>query len=412
MKHKMKAVIGLLLAGSLILSGCGAKTPAAPEAPAAFKDWAAVEAAGKGKTVTILMWGGNDMINTYMDTGIAAQLKEKYDITLVRVPMNPPEYLNKLMNEKSAGQQNGSADLLWINAENFRTARQGGLLWGPFDQLLPTMNAVYDGKAGDLTADTGIPIEGMEAIWGRAQLVITTDSARVPEAPKSYQELLAWAKAHPGRFTYPKLPDDFVGSAFVRGALYELTGNTDFSGDMTEAEFKAAAAPVIAYFNELKPYLWREGTAYPASQAQQDELFRNGEVDFTLGFELGKTAGLAASGSYPATAYGYVLETGTIGNAHYLAVPFNAPEKAAALLVVDLLQSPENQLEKFKPAVWGDMPAFDASKLTEEQKEELKEIEAEVFPTPLEELYKRRLPELSAQYIDWMEEQWTEHVGK
>lgn len=411
MKISTKSLLSLLFAGVLVLGGCTAKTPENPAEPATFKDWAAVEAAGKGKTVTILMWGGNDMINTYMDTGIAAQLKDKYDITLVRVPMNPPEYLNKLMNEKNAKQNTGTADLLWINAENFRTAQQGGLLWGPYDQLLPYVNTVYDLNAGDLKTDTGIPIEGMEAIWGRAQLVITTDESRVSVPPKSYQELLAWAKAHPGRFTYPKLPDDFVGSAFVRGALYELTGQKDFNRDMTEAEFKKLAEPVTAYFKELKPYLWREGTAYPASQAQLDELFRNNEVDFTMGFELGKTAGLVASGTYPASAYGYVFDTGTIGNAHYLAVPFNAPEKAAALLTIDLLQSPENQLEKFKPEVWGDMPAFDAGKLSAPQKEALGVIEKTVFPIPLEELYTKRLPELRAQYIDWMETLWMEAVG-
>lgn len=411
MKNGMKALLSILLAGSLILSGCGAKAPEKGAEPDTFMDWAAVEAAGKGKTVTILMWGGNEMINTYMDTRIAAQLKDKYDITLVRVPMNPPEYLNKLMNEKNASAVTGTADILWINAENFRTAQQGGLLWGPYDRLLPNMNTVYDLNAEDMKTDTGIPIEGMEAIWGRAQLVITTDSGRVSAPPKSYKELLAWAKEHPGRFTYPKLPDDFVGSAFVRGALYELTGERDFNRDMTEAEFKALAEPVTAYFKKLKPYLWREGTAYPASQAQLDELFRNNEVDFTMGFEAGKTAGLVAAGTYPATAYGYVFDTGTIGNAHYLAVPFNSPEKAAALLTIDLLQSPENQMEKFKPEVWGDMPAFDAGKLSDIHKEELGDIEAEVFPIPLEELYTKRLPELRAQYIDWMETLWMEAVG-
>ncbi len=410
MKISAKSLLSLLLAWVIILGGCAAKAPVKPDEPGTFKDWTAVEAAGKGKTVTILMWGGNDMINTYMDTGIATQLKEKYDITLVRVPMNPPEYLNKLLNEKNAKQDAGTADLLWINAENFRTAQQGGLLWGPYDQLLPNVNKIYDLNAGDLKTDTGIPIEGMEAIWGRAQLVITTDGSRVSMPPKSYKELLVWAKEHPGRFTYPKLPDDFVGSAFVRGALYELTGQKDFNRDLTEAEFRKLAEPVTAYFKELKPYLWREGTAYPASQAQLDELFRNNEVDFTMGFELGKTAGLVASGTYPTSAYGYVFDTGTIGNAHYLAVPFNAPEKAAALLTIDLLQSPENQLEKFKPEVWGDMPAFDAGKLSAPQKEALSTIEKTVFPVPLEELFMKRLPELRAQYIDWMETLWMEAV--
>ncbi|MDK9711315.1 ABC transporter substrate-binding protein [Acidaminobacter sp.] len=412
-----KRLLSLILAGVLAagaLVGCGQATPAAEEADqtaAVFASWSEVEEAGRDQTVTILMWGGNELVNTYMDTTVSSYLKETYNITLNRVPMNPPDYLSLLLNEKTAGVAEGSADLLWINAENFRTAKEGGLLWGPYDQLLENQTKYYETSAGDLNSDSGIPIEGMEAIWGRAQLVLTTDTARVEAPPKSYKALLEWAKANPGRFTYPNPMEDFAGSAFVRSALYELTGESDWSADLTEEAFKEKAQPVFDYFNELKPYLWREGTVYPSSQAQLDELFKNNEVDFTIGFELGKTAGQVAAGAYPETAEAYVFDTGTIGNAHYLAVPFNAPQKAAALLTINALQSPELQLEKFKPAVWGDMPAFDAAALSEEEQAALKAIEAEVFPMPLEALAERRLPELKAVYIDWIEMLWSEIAG-
>ena len=413
--HGLKLLSGLLgltlFAGAL--SGCAQTAAPAPEASVeTYATWADVEAAGRGQTVTILMWGGNPLINTYMDTTVSKYLKTTYDITLNRIPMNPPEYLSLLLNEKTAGVKQGTADLLWINAENFRTAKDGGLLWGPYDTLLQNQNAFYDLRAGDLNTDSGIAIEGMEAIWGRAQLVLTTDTARVAAPPKSYKALLEWAKANPGRFTYPNPMEDFAGSAFVRSALYELTGISDWSGEMTEAEFREKAKPVADYFAALKPYLWRQGTAYPNSQAQLDELFKNNEVDFTIGFELGKTAGQVASGAYPSTAEAYVFETGTIGNAHYLAVPFNAPQKAAALLTIDALQSPALQLEKFKPEIWGDMPAFDAGSLSEVEQAELKAIEALVFPMPLEALAQRRLPELKAAYIDWMEMLWSEMAGQ
>jgi len=40
------------------------------------------------------------------------------------------------LNEKSAGVTSGSLDLVWINGENFRTAKQGRLLRGPFAEQL------------------------------------------------------------------------------------------------------------------------------------------------------------------------------------------------------------------------------------------------------------------------------------
>jgi len=376
-----------------------------------YKKWDKVVEDGKDKEVTILMWGGNDQINQYMDGFVSDALKEQYGITLNRVPMNAPEYLAKLINEKKAGVESGTADLVWINAENFRTAKEALLLDGPYTDLLPNLEMYYDKDSSDLNFDSGIIIEGFEGIWGRAQLVFTSDDALI-EAPKSYEALLNYAKEHPGRLTYPRVPDDFVGVAFIRNAYYELTGESDiFQTELTRAEFDVLSKPVMAYFKTLQPYLWQSGETYPATQAQLDELFKNGEIDMTMGFEIGKTAGLVASGVYPETVSSFVFDTGTIGNSHYLAVPFNAPEKAAALLVMDYLQSPEAQVEKMKATVWGDMPAFDVTKVNNDLLDQIKDIENKPGVLSLEELTQKRNPEMKAQYIEWIKELWIESLG-
>lgn len=377
-----------------------------------YKEWDQVVGDGKNQEVTILMWGGNDQINQYMDGFVSEALKSDHGITLKRVPMNAPEYLAKLINEKKAGVEVGTADLVWINAENFRTAKEGQLLAGPFTYLLPNLNTFYDLNGSDLAYDSGIAIEGYEGIWGRAQLVFTADTSQI-QLPRSYEELLDYAKMHPGRITYPRVPDDFVGVAFVRNAYYELTGESDiFQTDLSRDEFEILSKPVMAYFKELQPYLWQSGETYPASQAQVDELFKNGEIDMTMGFEIGKTAGLISSGVYEETVSSFVFDTGTIGNSHYLAIPYNAPQKAAALLVMDYLQSPEAQVEKMKSTVWGDMPALDISKLNKSQKELVESIEEKPGLMSLDELTSNRNPEMKAQYIEWIKEIWVENLGK
>lgn len=376
-----------------------------------YKKWDEVVEDGRDKEVTILMWGGNDQINQYMDGYVSKALKEQYGITLNRVPMNAPEYLAKLINEKKAGVDSGTADLVWINAENFRTAKEGLLLEGPYTDLLPNLELYYDKGSSDLTFDSGIRIEGFEGIWGRAQLVFTSDDALI-ETPKSYEALLDYAKIHPGRITYPRVPDDFVGVAFIRNAYYELTGESDiFQTELTREAFDVLSEPVMTYFKTLQPYLWQSGETYPATQAQLDELFKNGEIDITMGFEIGKTAGLVASGVYPKTVSSFVFDTGTIGNSHYLAIPFNAPEKAAALLVMDYLQSPEAQVEKMKATVWGDMPAFDIRKVNNGLLNQIKIIENKPGVLSLEELTQKRNPEMKAQYIEWVKELWIESLG-
>lgn len=401
----------ILLILMLLLTACGSTE--VHKNLSAYNNWEQVLEDGKDQEVTILMWGGNEGINQYMDTFVAQKLKSLYGITLKRVPMNAPDYLAKLLNEKKNGVTDGTADLLWINAENFRTAKEGGLIDGPFTDLLPNLATFYDLSSADLSYDSGIPIEGYEGIWGRAQLVLTYDEALLTNPPKNFAELKKWVMANPGQFTYPKVPDDFVGTAFVRTAYYELSDDTsDYQSPLTKEEFDALGRPVMDYLKEISPYLWREGSTYPATQSQLDDLFKNGEVAMTMGFEVGKTSGLVASGVYPETVKSYVFDTGTIGNAHYLAVPYNAPQKAAALLVIDFLQSPEAQIEKMKPEVWGDMPAIDVATLSEEAMATISALDEVQGGIPLADLTDKRLPEMQAKYIDWIKELWVNALGQ
>ncbi|MCJ7690883.1 MAG: ABC transporter substrate-binding protein [Clostridiaceae bacterium] len=403
--------ITVIVLSLFMLSGC-ASNNSLSTADEKLTSWKNIENQGKNKEATILMWGGNESINQYMDGFVAENVKAMYGITLKRVPMNASEFITKLLNEKKGSVNQGTADLLWINGENFRTAKQGGLIWGSFTELLPNLKKYYDRNADDLKFDTGIPIEGSEASWGRAQLVFTYDYKVVPAPPKSFKELMEWVKKNPGKFTYPKLPDDFVGVSFIRTAYYELTGKRDvFQKDMTKEQFLQISRPVVDYFKEMNQYLWREGKALPATQALQDEFFKNGEIKMTMGFEVGKTAGLIKKGEYPETVKSFVFDTGTIGNSHYLAVPYNSQNKAAALLVIDFLQSPKAQIEKLKAEVWGDMPAVDVNKLSDDQNAELKAAEAGPGALSIKELSEHRLPEMKSQYIDWIKEIWISEIG-
>lgn len=408
---KTMAVSIMIVIGILALGACSRSAPPL-KTVADFKSWDEVSSNGVNQPVTILMWGGNESVNQYIDQYVAENVKEQYGISLKRVPMNAPDYITKLLNEKKSNLKAGSADLVWINAENFATAKAAGLLAGPVTPLLPNLNRYYDLTAADLNQDAGIPIDGYEAIWGRAQLVISYDAAVVPNPPKTYAELLTWAKANPGKFTYPRLPDDFVGSAFVRNAFYELTGQSElFQRDISAAEFEEIAQPVVAYFKDLNPYLWNQGQSFPASQEQLDALFKNGEVDMTIGFEVGKSAGLVAAQVYPETVKSYVFDSGTIGNAHYLGIPFNAPNPAGALLVIDFLQSPEAQIEKMKPAVWGDMPGLAVAQLSPPQQASLMAVEADSGALSLQELTAKRRPEMKAVYLEWIKALWVEEIA-
>lgn len=401
---KITLLFTLILAS--ILSGCSTTKTNEATNQTSFDKWEEVEKIGKGSTVNMFMWGGNESINKYMDNFVAKNLKSKYNINLKRVPMDPTDYVNRLINEKKTDSK-GSVDIVWINGENFKISLDANLLYGPFTQILPNLNKYYDTKHPDILKDAGLDIKGMEAPWGSAQLVLSYDTAIVQNPPKSFKELLEWTKKHPGKFTYPNAHDDFVGFSFIKALYYELgTDPNKLQNGMTKEEFDKASEPVIKYLNEIKPYLWNKGESFPATQAQQDLLFKNGEILFTMGFEVGKTAGLVKTGVYPNTVKAYVFDTGSIGNSHYLAIPQNSQNIAGALMVIDYLESPEAQLEKMQPAVWGDMTILSPDKLNEQDKNKLNDIQKTLGDLTLEGLAKRRLTETTSQVTLWIKDLW------
>ena len=85
-------------------------------------DWESILEEAKGTTVTFYGYGGDEKTNNWIDTYVAKELKEKYDITLKRVGMNIDDILNNLLNEKNMNVAKGNMDIVWINGENFFTA--------------------------------------------------------------------------------------------------------------------------------------------------------------------------------------------------------------------------------------------------------------------------------------------------
>lgn len=409
----MRKISCILLALLLILAGCSSSgQPVKKENNLLEQNWADIEKLASGTTVNFYMWGGDERINGWVDNFVTDALQKNFNLKVNRVPMDAAEFINKLLGEKQVNKAQGSIDLLWINGENFRTARQADLLWGPFAEKIPNFNKYVDKEAPDVAFDFGFPVEGYEVPYGKAQFVFAYDTQRVENPPKSNAELLTWVKEHPGRFTYPELPD-FTGSVFVRNLMYELCGGYEafpFVEEVDKEKLAKQLVPLWDYLNEIEPYLWREGKTYPAQLAVLDQLFADGEVDFTMTYHPARTSGLIDQGLLPDTVRTFVWDKGTIGNTHFVAIPFNAPNKAGALVLANFLMSPEAQLSKYEPQQWGDMLALDINKLEPQYVKKLNKIDVGIATLSSAELAEHRLPEISAAYIPVIEELWKENV--
>ncbi|MPZ08862.1 MAG: ABC transporter substrate-binding protein [Kiloniellaceae bacterium] len=356
-------VFSMLLAALATASGlCAAAAQAAETRP-----WAEILKAAEGQTVYWNAWGGDERINAYI-AWVRDQVKQNFSIDLQHVKLtDTADAVSRVLAERAAGKkEDGAIDLIWINGENFAAMKDKQLLYGPFTKVLPNFDLVdFDNKPSTLV-DFTVPTEGYEAPWGMAKLNFIYDSARVEKTPGSIPELLDWAKTYPGRFTYPA-PPDFLGSTFLKQVLIELAPDPAFLQAPVEndSQVEQVARPLWQYLDALHPHLWRGGKGFPASGPAQRQLLDDGEVDITLSFYPSEASSAIANDLLPETARTFVLDKGTIGNTHFVAIPFNAKAVEGALVVTNFLMSPKAQAVKQSPEAWGDDTVLALSKLSD-----------------------------------------------
>jgi putative thiamine transport system substrate-binding protein len=333
------------------------------------KNWKGVLAAAKGQTVSFNAWGGEPRINAYIGWA-GAEVEKRFGVKVAHVKLaDTAEAVQRVLADKTAGVSEGGAiDLIWINGENFAAMKKSGLLFGPWSSATPHFALTDPETRKDITADFTVPVDGLESPWGRAQVVFYHDMDKVAVPPKSMTSLIAWSKANPGRFAYPQ-PPDFLGLTFLKQALLELVADrTPLYAPADGADFAAVTKPLWDFLDRLHPVLWRQGRAFPANSTELRRLFADQETKIGFTFNPGDASAAIANNEFPPSVESFVFDGGTIGNVHFLAIPFNAANKAGAMVLADFLLSPEAQARKLDPAIWGDQTVLNVAILPEPDK--------------------------------------------
>ena len=407
-RRQFACAAALLAVGSGV--GLALPRPCLAEGDVDYADWDAVLEAARGQEVSWYGWGGSEPRNTWIETVLAPRLKERYDVTLNLVGMDINDILTQLSGEKQAGAAQSAVDFIWINGENFASAKANGYLWGPFTEYLPNFVDYCDADAADLAFDFGAPVDGYEAPYGKTQLCLWVDADVVADVPLDPDGFLEFCKRYAGMVTYPA-PGDFTGTAFISCLIAGVIGKDEFErlsamADATPDEVRAIVEPGLAYLRELNPYLWKGGATFPADSTVVRQMYADGELVLCMGY--GEPQSEVDNGQLPASTRSFVFETGTVGNTNFMAIADRAPHKAAALVAINEILSPEMQLDQYR--VLGNLTVLDLERLPKADRAAFEAVELGSAQLPLAGKLAVRVAEAAGPVIPILEQLWLDEV--
>lgn len=244
-------------------------------------------------------------------------------------------------------------------------------------------------KAGLLATDTSkvtnlrsvdpkiVAAGGPGAVPYRASSVLLAyNPAKVANPPKTLDELLAWIKANPGRFTYNSPKTGGSGGAFVVTVLDSKVPQAD-RDQMTTGYHKDLEkdwAPGWQILAGLNPYVFQKGV-YPNGNNQVLQLLASGQIDMAPVWSDQFISG-QASGTIPATMKAQQISNPSFtGGASYLGVPKASKNQDLGWKLVDFVLQPEEQA-KIAAKIAG-YPAISLDKLSADIQAKFKEADTQ-----------------------------------
>jgi putative spermidine/putrescine transport system substrate-binding protein len=380
MKGYFKIVVWFVLL-ALILPACGGAQPVAPTT----KDYLnmswdqIVEEAKAEKELVFYMWWGEEYWRT-----AAQKFEEKYGIKANVVIGD--NNVDKLLAEKNSAV--GTIDAQAFGGSSVKTIIDGGLLYGP---ILPKMPSVanLDSKLGSY--QEGVNTMGYLVPLYRNQTGFLYDPDKISNPPQTWDDLVKFVEENPKQFAFSDPNKGGTGQAMVFTAVANLTGGLDqYMGDTELDQAKAAKwSAVWDWFNVNE-----DNYVLTASNNESLDLLNQGAVSLIIAWD-DDTLIAFDKGTIFKRAKMYIPEMGLPGGGDTVGIPKNAPHKAAALLFIDFLTSPEMQVE---------MNQMIGSYLART------DIATENALLPEEQRQKNGLPWYPAPYKEYGNEMFTQEV--
>jgi putative spermidine/putrescine transport system substrate-binding protein len=247
--------LGIVLTTAIVVSGCAsaASTPAPTAAPVATTAAASVPAASatpklpsKPVTINVLDVAGNlQLTKQMMENFKAAHPEIVANITYTTA--TAPELAGKLQAQQAGG--NAQISLVMTGTDGISAGIKNNLL----TKIIPDQQDMFPGLMDNYLAPAA-DMQGLAQGYGIGVVYYPSgplfeyNPSKVTTPPTTPAELLAWAKANPGKFEYARPANSGPGRTFLMALPYLL-------GDKDPKDPTNGWEKTWAYLKELGQYI-------------------------------------------------------------------------------------------------------------------------------------------------------------
>lgn len=261
----------------------------------------------------------------------AKAFEAQYGIKVTIPDGDAKSNIDKMLAER--GRAQGDIDVISLGGSTPQNFKAEELLFGPLKPLLPEgakLRYVMEG-----TDNKGYA----PAFWGN-QTAIAYNPARVSqsELPHTLDEFVAFMKKNPGELGF-NVENGGSGPALIESITRAVVTDIDYSQGASTPEKIAKLAPAWKWFKDN-----RQGYIITASNADSITRLNGGEFKIIAAWE-DQLAALQRKGEISKDIKMYIPSFGFPGGGNVIAIPANAKNKAAALVLINWLTSAKTQTE-------------------------------------------------------------------
>lgn len=302
----------------------------------------ALSAPASAAELTVVTAGDQNMVD-YVNQYLGPMFEKAYPGNTVRVVGTGPgdagsqKILERFEAQAKAGVPTWDVDVAVVHEKFAGPMVTDGYL-AKYRDTISTGKLVTRANA-DMALGTNV--SGYVMPMFNSQTAFAYNPALLPNPPKSYAELVAWAKDHPKQFGYNGIKGGASGVSFVMGWIYafgEGDANKLMYGPFDEAETKKWDKA----FASLRDFT-RNATLTPGNAGTLDMLSR-GEIAIGPVW-VDMFYSWKADGRLPPELKLVLPAPGMPGQPMHYVIPAKAPNAELAAKFVELATSPKVQAE-------------------------------------------------------------------